>query len=297
MAFGFSAKVAGRVPLIGAVSKKPGVPKSVQDIIDRAAASAMSLGPGGGNQFATSQTITPTTPVNQTPTTQSLIADWNHGAVGAGSPASVAPAGGGSGSVDPLNPQGSNAYSGWMSQFTPGSFSNEIWNDPQIILNAMWQQRGINPDSPLYSTMRSLNGVDPMSLDLLMNPGIKGGDVGDPQNYGNFLHSLYTSLMAPGGRAPNFNEMMATLGGTGDQSALDPKAQSALYQQLSQGGAPQQFRSYYALAKDAAAMGLSPNIASAFLDALARQGDRYLTNQAQGGTQPFFQYASNPMGR
>jgi len=169
------------------------------------------------------QTITPTTPVNQTPTTQSLIADWNHGAVGSGSPASIGGgSGGGAGSADPLNQQGSNAYSGWMSQFTPGALSNEIFNDPQVILNAMWQQRGINPDSPLYSTMRSLNGVDPMSLDLLMNPGIKGGDVGDPQNYGNFLHSLYTSLMAPGGRAPNFNEMMATLGGTGDQSALDP---------------------------------------------------------------------------
>jgi len=297
MAFGFSAKVTGRTPVESVSTKrKPGVPKSVQDIIDRATASASAM--RMTNNQSLYAPITPTTPANQTPQTQSLIADWSHGAVGAGSPASTGGgSGGGTGNVDPLNPQGSDKYSGWMSQFAPGALGNEIFNDPQIALNAMWQQRGINPDSPLYSTMRSLNGVDPMSLDLLMNPGIKGGDVGDPQNYGNFLHSLYTSLMAPGGRAPNFNEMMATLGGTGDQSALDPKAQSALYQQLSQGGAPQQFRTYYALAKDAAAMGLSPNIASAFLDALARQGDRYLTNQAQGGTQPFFQYASNPMGR
>jgi hypothetical protein len=185
-----------------------------------------------------------------------------------------------------------------MSRFNPGDFKNEVFNDPQIVLNRMFHDLGLNTSSPSYSNLRSLNGVDPMSLYMLTNPTTPAGSLND-QGYGNFLHTLWANQMAPGGRSVNFNEAMANLRGQGDQSSLDPSKQSALYQQLTRGGAPEQFRAYYGLAQDAAKMGLPPAIASAFLDALARQGDTYLSGASQssgGAVSPFYKYSSNPMG-
>lgn len=316
MAFGFSNYGKTRTSSLSGGAKAKSTPKSVQDIIDRATAAATGAGmplSSGPAMFQTPGAATAMVPYAPavTPASQSTIVSGSP-ATGAGF-AAAAPSGyAGSAGVVPagtaaatpanvpgnLNPATSDAYTGFMSRFNPAAFQDQVYNDPQVVLNAMWNDLGLNTSSPLYTTLRSLNNADPLSLYLLNNPGATAGSL-NAENYGNFLHNLYGSQMTPGGRTIDFNEALNAMKGVGNQSGLAPDQQSALYQQLSQGGPAQQFRTYYGLAQDAAKMSLPPAIAAAFLDALARQGDTYLAGsaQAQGGNvSPFFQYSSNPMG-
>lgn len=296
MAFGFGNKTFGRAPVGGA---KPKVPKSVQDVINNATASLAARHAQWGSPPITPAGQTNTSPFNPL----AAYTGAGFGASGGAAP-QMAGGGGGGGGGQPITPpggslppQGTDAYSGWMARFNPSDFQNEVYNDPQIVLNRMFADSGLGTESPAYSTLRSLNGADPMSLYLLTQGGTQFGALSG-ERYGNFLHSLYGNQMTPGGRTIDFNEALANLRGAGAGANADVSKQSALYQQLTRGGAPEQFRAYYGLAQDAAKMGLPPAIASAFLDALARQGDTYLSQAAQssGGNVPsFYNYASHPV--
>jgi len=195
-----------------------------------------------------------------------------------------------------LPPQGSNPYHGFAAQFNPGALQQQIWQDPQMVLNAMYQQSGQGTSSPMYSTLRDFYGADPQSL-WLLTQGTTPGKFGDAGSYANFLNAMYSSYQTPGGRAFSFPEILQNLQGVTDQSGVDPQYQSPLYQILTAGNASDQARTMYGLVGDAAKVGLSPAIASAFMNSLANETDRYLTSnaQSQGGQNPFYQYFQNPM--
>lgn len=305
MAFGFSSSYKSG---LSGGAKAKSTPKSVQDIINRATAAAtgagMPLTPGLATYqtpgAATFQTVPAAAP-KITPAAQTATVSGSP-ATGAGF-AATAPAGYatpptgsyGAGTVSQvpgnLPTNGTDAYSGFMSRFNPGAFQDQIYNDPQMVLNAMYQDLGLKTTSPLYATLRSLNNADPLSLFLLTNPNAAVQDV-NTENYGNFLHNLYGSQMTPGGRTIDFGEALNNL--------AHPGANGALFNQLTQGGPAEQFRTYYGLAQDAAKMSLPPAIAAAFLNALANQGDTYLTGAAQsmnGQVSPFYQTAGSLMGR
>ncbi len=193
--------------------------------------------------------------------------------------------------------QGTDPYSGWMSRFNPTTFHDQVYNDPQIVLQQMYQDNGWNTSGPGYSNLRNLSGADPQSLWMLLSGQAKGYHGGD-EEYGNFLKDLYTEQGQVGGRTIDFNEIMAMIAHQGDQSGLTPEQQSPLWQMLTAGSAADQFRTTYGLVGDAAKMGLAPGMANAYMDAMARQGDRYLSDAAttqNAGTIPdYFQYMRNP---
>lgn len=200
------------------------------------------------------------------------------------------------GTTTGLPSEGSTRYTGYASQFDPGATQETLWRDPQSVLNADFQAQGLSTASPMYSTLRDFYGADPQSLWLLLQ-GNKPGNFQDAGDYANFLHSLYGNYMKPGGNAIDFNEILGILGGMGDQSNLAAQDQSPLWQLLTSGGPAEQVRSTYGLLGDAAKVGLSPAMASAFMDALARQSDSYLTQSMQSSTpvDPYYQWYQNPM--
>ena len=161
-----------------------------------------------------------------------------------------------------------------------------------MVLNKMFEQQGRNTSSPMYSTMRDFYGADPLSLQLLMNPNANADKMGGAPEYANFLNSLYTNYMTPGGRAVDFGEILGNLKGLQDQSSMATPDQSSLWQLLTSGGASDQARTMYGLLGDAAKTSLSPAVAAAFMDSLSRQSDSYLANNAStaGGSNPFYQY-------
>lgn len=212
--------------------------------------------------------------------------------------ASTSPSGGTPYNTPGLPPGGTNPYTGFMSQFSPGAAQEQIWRDPQMVLNQMFQNSGQNLQSPMYSTMRDFYGADPQSLWLLMQGNKSYDQNGFGANqYGNFLNSLYGNYMTPGGRGVSFKEILDNVNAVGDQSGLSAQDQSPLYQLLTSGGASDQARTMYGLLGDAAKTSLSPAIASAFMDAMARQSDTYLAQNAStaGGAKPYYQYFQNPM--
>jgi hypothetical protein len=220
------------------------------------------------------------------------------------SPTATAASTSGSGGSTPppgLPASGSNPYTGFASRYNPAALQSQIWQDPQMVLNSMYQDAGKSLSSPMYSTLRDFYGADPQSLYLLMQgnkPGAyESGGTGNAGSYANFLNSLYGNQMTPGGRGISFSEILGNLNGVGDESSLSAQQQSPLYQLLTSGGASDQVRSLYGLLGDAAKTSLSPAIASAFMNALAKQSDSYLTanGTTQGGAVPYYQYFQNPM--
>lgn len=195
-----------------------------------------------------------------------------------------------------LPSQGTNPYHGFASRYNPAALQEQIWRDPQMVLNSMFGDSGQSIYSPLYATMRDFYGADPQSL-WLLTKGNTQGQFGNAGDYANFLNSMYGNYQTPGGRAFSFAEILQNLAGLTDQSGLSAQDQSPLWQTLSAGTASDQARTLYGLLGDAAKVGLSPTVASAFLNSLATQMDSYL---AQNGTTPggaplAYQYFQNPM--
>lgn len=198
-----------------------------------------------------------------------------------------------------MSSDGGSQYTGFMKQFSPGA-AGDIFQNPQMVLNAMYNQAGQSTASPMYNTLRDFYNADPQSL-WFLTQGANGGQGGQnalgQNNYGNWLNSVYSNYMAPGGRAFDFDEMMKNISGLSDQSGMQVADQSPLWQLLSSGGAPEQANTMYGLIGDAARVGLAPSMASAFMDAMRRQSDSYLTQNAttEGGAGNFYDWMQNPM--
>lgn len=192
---------------------------------------------------------------------------------------------------------GSSQLTGMMAKlgFTQGQLQEQIWRDPQMVLAAMYNQNGVDLNSPMYGTMRELYGADPQSLWLMSQGG--GATQGNWQgagDYGNYLASLYQGLQTPGGYFPTFADLMANMDQARNETAQEnPQDNSALWSILNGGNAADQFRAYYGLVSDAAKFGLSPLMAQALLGQLALRGDQYLVDVGQstdGKIDPFYKW-------
>lgn len=282
-----------------AKSLKGSTDKKKKEASTKKATTASRFGPGAGSGWTTpsikptppGDTTTPTGAFTGSPGGYSTGPGGNYVGAQSGPGGSYLPSPSPGGSSLPgsgLPSEGTDPYSGRMGQFNPGVTQETIFRDPQMILADIFAKSGVDTSSPMYSTMRDFYGADPQALWYLMNPSMGAEDF-NAERYGNYLYDLYGGYMSPGGRAVDFNEILGNVSGAGEGSGLQDM--------LTAGGPAEQVRTLYGLLGDAARVGLSPAMASAFMDALAKQSDSYLSQAAQstgGDIDPYYQWFQDP---
>lgn len=169
------------------------------------------------------------------------------------------------GAYNPNNTQGTDPYSGFASQYQPGALRNTIYDNPWTILPDVFP--GMTQSTPGYQNLRDI-GADPLTLYNIMQGSygsLQGANEGD---YANWLANIYKNMGTVGGRSFDTRELMNSITGARENSALRNALQA--------GDTSTQVRTLYNLMSEAANAGMNPLAARALQSKLAQSGDAYM---------------------
>lgn len=158
-------------------------------------------------------------------------------------------------------------YTGFASQYQPGSLQNVIYDSPWAILPDVFGRDGSFTATPGYQNLRDL-GFDPLTLFNISQGAYNNMQNYNAGDYANWLAQMYGGYGTVGGRAFNSRELLGSIAGARDGSALRLA--------MDAGDTGTQVRTLYNLGSEAYNAGMNPLAARAMQSGLAQAGDQYL---------------------
>lgn len=229
----------------------------------------------------TVQRLAATTPTNTALTAASATpAAFQKGANAVAPVTASGPQGGvGQGGNGSQLPYSGDPWTGAAGKYVPGK-QGDIFANPGIVLQDVLRGLGVTDpaQSGYYYSLEPWADVI-NELMLLQNPSAQGSG----ESAVNYMNTAFKNLSTPGGRAPDFDVLRASLENADPNNALG----------LFLGGANDQrtqMQNFLKLGRAAAEAGLHPYYADAFNQLMAVAANDYMNATAKGETANFGDY-------